>query len=321
MEPINGNPRADGISLACLNSLVERNVSVDVSKGGPGLTPRSSLTRRTAVSSSLALRERKCGTTMSTPARGCCLEVCSRLEAAESRLISGINLVDYEPWKGDYFGTNVHHNTIHALAGFLRVGIVVGLSSWSDDTDAIVHSGTVTDNVFEGPRFGYGLVVSSADRFTVLRNTVSPNADFSGVPGPHCPTAPANGPPAPFLIHRGSATGTYQDDFVNGEVQHSEWQRGRSLLVQTHILVICIDPPDVEGVPYKPWRLRDSPQAIQRATEESGGAVSFVSGVWVQRHQWELTSGLTSRRSGRQLSDEAPQRADRRSKENRATNA
>lgn len=27
-EPINGNPRADGISLACQDSLVERNVSV-----------------------------------------------------------------------------------------------------------------------------------------------------------------------------------------------------------------------------------------------------------------------------------------------------
>ena len=130
--------------------------------------------------------------------------------------------MDYEPWKGDYFGTTVHHNTIHALAGFLRVGIVVGPASWSDDTDTVVHSGSVTDNILEGPRFGYGIVVSSADHFTVLRNVVQSNAEFSGVPSVNCPTAPANGPPAAFLINRGSATGTFQSDFVNGEVQHSQ---------------------------------------------------------------------------------------------------
>lgn len=136
--------------------------------------------------------------------------------------LGGINLVDYDPWKGDYEATTVHHNTIHALAGYLRVGIVVGPASWSDDTDTIVHSGSVTDNTLEGTRFGYGIVVSSADRFTVLRNVVDDRAVFSGVPGVNCPTAPANGPPTAFLINRGSAKGTFQNDFVNGEVQHSE---------------------------------------------------------------------------------------------------
>jgi len=139
------------------------------------------------------------------------------------RLMSGINLVDYDPWKGDYFGTTVHHNTIHALAGFLRVGIVVGPASWSDDTETIVHSGSVTDNRLEGTRFGYGIVVSSADKFTVLRNTVADDAVFSGAPGPSCPTAPENGPPAAFLLNRGSAKGTFQSEFVNGEVQHSQF--------------------------------------------------------------------------------------------------
>lgn len=130
-------------------------------------------------------------------------------------------MVDYAPWEGDYTGTIVHHNTIHALAGFLRVGIVVGPASWSDDTDTVVHSGAITDNTLEGGRFGYGIVVSSADRFTVLRNSVEDNAVFSGVPSVNCPTAPANGAPTAFLINRGSATGTFQTEFVNGEVQHS----------------------------------------------------------------------------------------------------
>lgn len=139
------------------------------------------------------------------------------------RLIPGINLVDYDPWAGDYSDVRVHHNNIHALSGFLKVGIVVGLSSWSDDTDAIVHSATITDNRFHGEHFGYGIVVSSARDFTILRNVIEDDAVFSGVPGPRCPKAPENGKPTGLLINRGSAKGTFQDDFVNGEVQHSEW--------------------------------------------------------------------------------------------------
>lgn len=47
-------------------------------------------------------------------------------------------------------------------------------------------------------------------------------AKFSGVPGSRCPKAPENGKPTAFLINRGSAKGIFQDDFVNGEVQHSK---------------------------------------------------------------------------------------------------
>ncbi len=135
---------------------------------------------------------------------------------------AGINLVDYDPWDGDYTGTRVHDNQIMAPSGFLKVGIVVGPSSWSDDTDTSVYGGTVVDNTFTGQRFGYAMVVSSARDFTVLRNAVSPGAEFIGVPGVTCPTAPENGPPQAFLINRGSARGTFQSDFANGEVQHSE---------------------------------------------------------------------------------------------------
>lgn len=131
--------------------------------------------------------------------------------------------MDYPPWKGDYFGVKVHHNTIHAMATYLKAGIVVGPSSWSDDTESIVHSGHVTDNFFTGPKFGYALVVSSADSFTVLRNKIDEgNIGFSGVPGSRCPTAPENSSPRAFLLNKGSAKGTFQTDFENGEVQHSE---------------------------------------------------------------------------------------------------
>jgi hypothetical protein len=56
----------------------------------------------------------------------------------------------------------------------------------------------------------------------VLRNKVDDDAVFSGVDGPRCPRAPANSPPRGLLINKGSASGVFQDDFKNGEVQHSE---------------------------------------------------------------------------------------------------
>ena len=183
----------------------------------------------------------------------------------------------------------VHHNTIHALAGFLRVGIVVGPASWSDDTDSVVHSGSVTDNILEGTRFGYGIVVSSADQFTVLRNSIDDNAVFSGVPGLNCPTAPQNGPPMGFLINRGSATGTFQSEFVNGEVQHSGLDISHRMPSSSS--VICINPPDEGGEPYKPWRLRDSAEAAARTTAESAAeVVSFVSALYLVPSQRQYTA-------------------------------
>jgi hypothetical protein len=137
-------------------------------------------------------------------------------------VLGGINLVDYPPWAGDYEGTRVHKNSFFALGRYLKVGIVIGPASWSDDTDSVVRGAEVYDNAFQGRHFGYAVVVSSAKDFRVERNTVDPGARFNGVPGARCPTAPPNGAPTAFLINRGSAQGTFQDDFVNGEVQHSE---------------------------------------------------------------------------------------------------
>ncbi|KAK8858564.1 hypothetical protein IAR55_002793 [Kwoniella newhampshirensis] len=216
-DPPYGNPRADGISLACKDSLVERNVVYDATDGAIVLFGSAGSEVRNN-------------------------HVYSRTRV----VLGGINLVDYDPWKGDYMSVTVHHNHLHALGRYFKVGIVIGPSSWSDDTDSTVHSGSVTENSFDGDRFGYGIVVSSATSFTVLRNTVDENAKFRGVKGLKCPKAPENGKPTAFLINRGSARGTFQEEFVNGEVQH----------------IICIDMPDEDGQPYKPWRLRDSPEAV-----------------------------------------------------------
>ncbi|ORY28451.1 pectin lyase fold/virulence factor [Naematelia encephala] len=223
IDPPSGNPRADGISLACQDSLVENNIVYDATDGAIVLFGSAGTEVRN-----------------------------NQIYARTRVVLGGINLVDYAPWKGDYFGVTVHHNHFHALGRYLKVGIVIGPSSWSDDTESIVHSASVTDNTFHGRHFGYGIVVSSAKDFTVLRNTVDPDAIFSGTRGPRCPKAPENGKPTAFLINRGSARGTFQDEFVNGEVQH----------------IICINPPDVNGQSYVPWRFRNSPPVVSPPTED-----------------------------------------------------
>ncbi|OCF33473.1 hypothetical protein I316_04894 [Kwoniella heveanensis BCC8398] len=216
-EPPYGNPRADGISLACKDSIVERNIVYDTTDGAIVLFGSAGSEVRN-----------------------------NHIYSRTRVVLGGINLVDYDPWQGDYMLVSVHHNYLHAFGRYFTVGIVIGPSSWSDDTETTVNSGSVTDNYLEGDHFGYGVVVSSATSFTVLRNTVNENAKFRGVSGPGCPKAPQNGKPTAFLINRGSARGTFQEEFVNGEVQH----------------IICIEMPEENGQPYKPWRFRDSPEAV-----------------------------------------------------------
>ena len=134
-------------------------------------------------------------------------------------------MVDSDPWNGDYSEVLIHHNDIYALARYMKIGIAIGKTTWFDDVDAIIHSGTIVDNTLHGPNFGYGIVISSANDFTILRNMIADDAAFSSVEGPRCPQAPKNHYSTPFLIHRSSSTGTFQDEFVNGEVEFSKCAR------------------------------------------------------------------------------------------------
>lgn len=211
-----GNPRADGISLACMESLVDSNIVYDATDGAIVIfgSPGSEIKNNRVIS--------------------------------KTRMImGGINLVDIDPWDGDYSRTRVHHNTISAFGSYIKGGINVGMACWTDDTESIVHGGTVSDNVIEGDQIGYGITVASAKAFKVLRNKST--AKYSGFKGRTCPHAPENADPGPFIFNRGSSEGTFQTDFVNGEVQHA----------------ICIDPKPLTGHPYRPWRMRDAPEATK----------------------------------------------------------
>lgn len=58
-----------------------------------------------------------------------------------------------------------------------------------------------------------------------------------------------------------------------------------AVLLKLTLTVICVDPaPDADGVPYKPWRFRDSPLAIEAKAAESSeetGSASMNSATFV----------------------------------------
>ena len=103
--------------------------------------------------------------------------------------------------------------------------------------------------------------------------------------GESCPEAPSNAAPRAFLINKGSSEGTFQKEFVNGEVQHGQYftlqsvvdasiswlARADGLLCHSCSSrfppppVICIEPTPGPGEDGLPRRLRDSPLAIAAA--------------------------------------------------------
>ena len=132
---------------------------------------------------------------------------------------------------------------------------------WSDNTISFVANGTVRNNTLIGEKFGYGFVVASAVNFTVVDNVAK--GTFSGSFTSLCPTVPLNGPPMAFLLNRGSSSGIFQKDFVNGEVQHGKliFLLGcmNDMTTDGGHLVICIGDPE-SGMPSgRPRRYRSSP--------------------------------------------------------------
>lgn len=107
----------------------------------------------------------------------------------------------------------------------MRTAIAVGRSTWDDEVNEAIYGGRITHNTLGGAHFGYGIVASTCRDFTITDNVVLPDAVFSGMTSPRCPTSPPNSPPKAFLYNKGSVeSSTLQSDFVNGEVQFSEYR-------------------------------------------------------------------------------------------------
>ncbi|EIN10985.1 hypothetical protein PUNSTDRAFT_100908 [Punctularia strigosozonata HHB-11173 SS5] len=218
---------ADGISVSCRNSYIFNNTLANPTDGGIVLFGAPG----TLVENNLIWVENQ-------------------------TLLGGINMVDFDPWSGDYTGTVVRNNTI--MGGFatdtsdedsetkgtndedviIKIGIAIGPRTWfgnqyGDDQN---KNGYVHDNKLSGA-FGYGMAVSSANNFTVQDNVLTGNTSFIGSRGPNCSTTDSVPTPAAFVVQWNNTIATsLQSDFQS---------------IQDADGLTCILPPD--GGDYWPF--------------------------------------------------------------------
>ncbi|KAG9098629.1 hypothetical protein FRC07_010608, partial [Ceratobasidium sp. 392] len=180
---------ADGISLSCKNSYVHDNWIVDPTDGGIVIfgSPGSIIQNNT-------------------------------IWIENSTCLGGINLVDYDPFAGDYSGTIVVNNTIvggyadtkptinpqygnNTENAIIKMGIAVGLKVWFGNKwgNATAFGGSVIGNRLSGA-FGFGMPVSGVKDFTIANNTLLGNSSFIGAKGPNCTTNDVVPPAVDFVV-------------------------------------------------------------------------------------------------------------------------
>ncbi len=135
------NQWADGISLACGNSLVKGNTVVDATDGAIVIfgAPGSRIEGNT-------------------------------ITALTQLLLGGINLVDYNPVNGNYTGTVVTGNTVDARSAVIDVGIAMGPPIWYC-VAATNYGASVTGNMLRGKFMVYGLAAAGIKNWEVAGNT------------------------------------------------------------------------------------------------------------------------------------------------------
>jgi hypothetical protein len=153
---------ADGISLACGNSLVQGNTIRDATDGAIVIfgAPGSSVRNNTVT-------------------------------AASRVLLGGINLVDFAPMNGNYTATTVTGNVIDAQGALIKVGIAMGPQVWGCGPGTNFGA-SVTGNTLQGQHMAYGYAVNGVRDWTVTGNV--DNSRHLGTVGAGCggtPSVPA----------------------------------------------------------------------------------------------------------------------------------
>lgn len=188
---------ADGISLACTDSVVRDNTIIDATDGAivifgaPGSLVEDNVIR------------------------------------AESRTLpGGINMVDYGPYYGNYTGTIVRGNVIDAAGAVIRIGLGIGHRVWvcfdqaHGPADPTLFGAIVTENTLRGEHMQYGFAVDGVRDWTVTGNLDL--ATHSGTPTVGCRGQIAS-PPAGFQVHRSRADGMFQPEFEQADLDLALW--------------------------------------------------------------------------------------------------
>lgn len=186
---------ADGISLACEDSIVSGNTIVDATDGAIVVfgAPGSVIEDNT-------------------------------IRAETRTLLGGINMVDYGPYEGDFTGTIVRNNSIDAAGAVIRIALGMGARVWGcyDDSNAEppLFGGTVTGNTLKGTKMQYGFAVSGVKDWTISDNT--DESTHVGTPSIPCGATVAS-KLGGFLIDPRYSKGTFQPEFKDAVLDLALW--------------------------------------------------------------------------------------------------
>jgi len=238
---------ADGVSISCQNTIVRNNMIQEPTNGGIVLfgSPGSQVYNNT-------------------------------IWILNNTLIGGINMVEYEPWSGNYTDTTVFNNTI--LGGFanenpdnstkginsghaiIKIGIAIGPRTWFGTRygNRSSRNGIVIDNQFSGA-FSYGIAITSATNFTVKGNSFFGNSSFIGARGPSCLQSDSVPSFAPFVTEVNTTTSmSISTNFVN-------ISDGNSLT--------CVVPPNGGDV----WPFGLNPSSLSSPSNSSNSTSTSTS--------------------------------------------
>ncbi len=187
------NAWADGIALACKNTIVRNNTITDATDGGivvfgaPGSRIENNL-----------------------------------IQAVTRPLLGGINMVDYDPYDGDYTGTIVSNNIIDAKGDVIRIGLAMGTHPWwcARYTSETNRGATVENNTLRGKFMQYGFIVDGVDGWTVANNVSE--ATHSGIPSVGCHGKVAS-PPEAFMFNPDRSKGKFQNEFKRTYLDLALW--------------------------------------------------------------------------------------------------
>lgn len=182
---------ADGISLACTNSIIRNNLIVDATDGGIVIFA----------------------------ATGSLIE--NNIIRAETRtLLGGIHMVEPELYNGNFTGTIVQNNIIEASGAVIRIAVPMGPRVWlcldEGETIPTPYGGTVINNILRGDKMQYGFAVDGVSSWTVLDNIDESN--HIGTPTVHCRGQVAS-KPSGFQYYLPRADGTFQNEFQEAFVE------------------------------------------------------------------------------------------------------
>ena len=237
---------ADGISLACRDSIVEHNTIIDATDGGIVIfqAPGSLIANNTII---------------------------SRTRVA----YYGISMEDHGPFDGDFTGTRVIDNTIDAAGAMIRRGLAMGPRIGcipEEEPTPLSRGAVVSGNTLLGTHMGYGFVVGGVEDWTVTDN-VDLSTHLVPPRETDCFGDPVD-PPGGFQMNAGHSSGTLQEEFEPTTLGFTtEWWPNQ-FVVSEECLVDLIGRETLDDI--RAGRAGDVWTALESA-DNSGFLISCMS--------------------------------------------